>query len=305
MMRLQIVESVDYNKVNQPDIFIPMIAVPDLNRLDVLTEEHMSEVIEFLNVRPVHTVVMASFLKDNGFESEHNRGRYFGYRSKEGRLEGVALIGHSTLIEARSDEALVAFAIQARRSETPIHLMMSEGRAIERFWEMFKERNAEPRHVFTEKLFELNFPFLVQNCEWEIRTARPEEIDQIAEAHAEVAFLESGDNPLEKDPEGFRKRCMRRIEKGRTFVVFENGKLLFKADIIAETDRVIYLEGIYVSPEMRGKGVGPKCLSRLSTMLLDRVENICMLSNQEFQAAHRSFEKAGFRSTDSCTTIFV
>lgn len=303
-MRLQTIERVDYRKSDQP-IHVAPISVPDLSRLEVLEEKNRKEVLEFLNVRPVHTVVMASFLADNGFESEHNRGRYFGYRNENGKLEGVALIGHSTLIEARSEEALVAFAIEARRSETPINLMMSEGRVIERFWNFYKENGAEPRHVFTERLFELNFPFLVQNCEWNIRTAKAEEIDQIAEAHAEVALIESGVNPLEKDPDGFLKRCMRRIEQGRTFVVFEDGKLLFKADIVAETDNVIYLEGIYVSPEMRGKGVGPRCLSKLSTMLLDRVENICMLSNLKFESAHRSFEKAGYQSTDCCTTIFV
>ena len=303
-MRLQTIERVDYRESDQP-ITIAPTAAPDLSRLEVLEEQNREEVLGFLNVRPVHTVAMASFIADNGFESEHNRGRYIGYRNEKGELEGVALIGHSTLIEARSEEALVAFAIEARRSETPIHLMMSEGRVIERFWDFYKEDGAEPRHLFTERLFELNFPFLVQNCEWNITTARPEEIEQIAEAHAEVAWIETGDNPLEIDREGFLKRCMRRIEQGRTFVVFENGKLLFKADIVAETDKVIYLEGIYVSPEMRGKGVGPRCLSKLSTMLLERAENICMLSNLKFESAHRSFEKAGYRSSDCCTTIFV
>ncbi len=304
-MRLQVVKSVDHSQRYQPNNFTPKVAVPDLSRLEVLGENNRNEVLEFLNIRPVHTVVIASFLADNGFDSEFNRGRYFGYRSADGSLEGVALIGHSTLIEARSDESLMAFALAAKESETPVYLMMSEGRIIERFWDFYKEGNAEPKHVFTEKLFELNFPFLIQDCEWEIRTAKTEEIDQIAEAHAEVAFIESGENPMEKDPEGFLKRCQRRIDQGRTFVVFEDGKLLFKADIVAEADKVIYLEGVYVSPEMRGKGIGPKCLASLSAKLLKRVENICMLSNLKFKAAHRSFEKAGYHSTDCCTTIIV
>lgn len=280
-------------------------AVPDAERLVRLTEEDRPEVIQFLNARPVHTVVMASFLKDNGFESEYNRGGYFGYRGLDGSLEGVALIGHSTLVEARSEEALVAFALEAKRSEVPVHVMMSEGRVIERFWDYFREPGAEPRHVFTEKLFETSFPFLVQECEWEIKPAGEDMLLEVAEAHAETAFIESGTNPLETDPEGFLDRCLRRIEQGRTFVATENGRLLFKADVVAETDGVIYLEGVYVAPESRGRGVAPKCLSRLCAELLKRVPNVCMLSNLNFEYAHRSFERAGFRSTDSCTTIFV
>ena len=303
-MRTQVVESVDRMKRRQDEQFFPF-AAPDLTRLELLSKSNRDEVFEFLNSRPVHTVVMTSFLADNGFESEYNRGRYFGYRSVAGNLEGVALIGHTTLVEAHSEEALAAFAFEAKRSEIPVYLMMSEGKVIERFWEYFKQDNAKPRHVFTEKLFETRFPLMVLDCGWNVRRANPDELSQVAEAHAEVAFIESGDDPLKEDPEGFLHRCLRRIEQGRCFVVFENGKLLFKADVVAETEKVVYLEGVYVAPEMRGKGIGPKCLSRLTTMLLEKVENVCMLSNLKFESAHRSFEKAGYRSNDCCTTIFV
>jgi GNAT superfamily N-acetyltransferase len=164
---------------------------------------------------------------------------------------------------------------------------------------------AEPRLVCPELLFELKFPFPVQECKWDVRLADASELEQIAVAHDEVAFIESGSSPMQKDREGFLKRCLKRIEQKRTFVVFDNGKLVFKADIVAETSDVVYLEGIYVAPEYRGQGVGSSCLSNLSLQLMERVENICLLSNVEFKGAHRSFAKAGFQNTDCCQTIFV
>ncbi len=304
-MNLHIVKNVDYARTVSSFHTAALMAVPDLNRLELLTENNQAEVFAFLRVRPVHTVVMASYIKDNGLENELNRGKYFGYRNQQGKLEGVALIGHTTLVEARTDEAMTAFALIARESETPIYVMMSNGNTIERFWDIYKQDGSEPRLVCTEKVFELKVPFLVQNCEWDVRLAKADEIEQIAEAHAELVILESGTNPLEKDREGFIQRCLRRIEKDRTFVVFENGKLVFKADIVAETDDVIYLEGIYVAPEYRNQNVGSSCLSKLSLEFLERVENICMISNLKFKAAHRSYEKAGYSSNDNCTTIFV
>ena len=81
--------------------------------------------------------------------------------------------------------------------------------------------------------------------------------------------------------------------------------LLKSVDIIAETEDVIYLEGVYVNEKYRGRGIGPECLAVLSLQLLNRVENICLLSNIDFEGAHRSFQKAGYKNTDTCTTLFV
>lgn len=280
-------------------------STPKMQNLHLLTEENRVEILKFLAKRPVHTVVMSSFIQDHGIESEDNRGKFYAYRNNLGNLEGVALIGHTTLIETLSTDALKAFANIARESETPIHILMSDGTTTEIFWKFYALENHEPRLVCTELLFELKFPFQVQRCKWDVRLAKPEELEQIAQAHAEVAFIESGVDPMVKDREGFLKRCLKRIEKERTFVVFDNGKLVFKADIVAETDNVIYLEGIYVSPDYRGQSVGSKCLAKLSLELLNRVEHISLLSNVDFKNAHKSFAKAGFHNVDRCQTIFV
>lgn len=278
---------------------------PDLNRVHELLNMDREEALAFLALRPVHTVVMTSFINDNGIENILNRGKFFGYRNAEGDLEGVALIGHTTLLEARSDEALKAFAYVARKAETPIHIIMSDGTVTERFWNHYSSGASKPRLSFTELLFELNFPLLVQKCEWTIRNAQMEELEQVAQAQAEVAFIESGIDPMLKDREGFLKRVARRIEQKRIFVVMKDGKLVFKADIIAETAETAYLEGIYVSKEFRGKGVGSSCLASLSRSLLSRVSHVSLLSNVSFHGAHKSFIKAGYKNTDQCTTLFV
>jgi uncharacterized protein len=277
----------------------------DLNRVMELKNENEKEAMEFLTIRPAHTIVMASFIKDNGIESDLNRGKFFGYRDREGNLEGIALIGHSTLIEARTEEALQAFAEVAKKSETPLYVVMSHGDDAERFWNYYSNGLKQPKMTFNELLFELSFPFMVKDCKWEVRNAMAAELMDVAEAQAEVAFIETGSSPLERDREGFLKRCLRRIEQKRSFVVYENGKLVFKADVVAETSEVAYLEGVYVSPEYRGQNVGSSCLSKLSIMLMDKVQNVCLLSNSEFPKVHESFMKAGFKNSDSCKTLFV
>lgn len=282
-----------------------LTTAPDPSRTRQLRDANKQEVLEFLTIRPVHTVVMTSLINDNGLESSLNRGKFYGYRNAEGTLEGVALIGHTTLVEARSENALKALAYAARASEVPLHLIMSDGSGAETFWKYLRNGIEQPRLTCTELLFEISFPFAVQKCGADIRPAQAAELDQIAEAQAEIAYLECGVNPLQKDREGFLKRVARRIEQGRVFVVFENGQLVFKADIIAETSEVIYLEGIYVAPSHRGQGLGSACLAKLSVDLLNRVQHISLLSNVTFTDAHNAYLKAGYKETGSCVTIFV
>src|SRR5688572_15658109 len=137
-----------------------VFTAPNLSGATVLGEADREEVIRFLSARPVHTVVMTSFIHDNGLESQLNRGRFYGFRNSEGTLEGVALIGHSTLVEARSNEALKAFALVAKSSETPVHLIMSSDNDAERFWNYFSDGLRQPRLSCTELLFEVAFPYL-------------------------------------------------------------------------------------------------------------------------------------------------
>ncbi len=278
---------------------------PDMSAVQALTTDETGEVIAFLARKPVHTVAMVSMIVDNGIESGFNRGTFFGFRNGAGELEGVALIGHTTLVEARSERALKALAFRARTSETPIHLIMSSDEDAQRFFDHYGSGSLLPRLVSRELLFSTSFPFPVQDCQWEVTLAEPSQLEQIARAHAEVAFIESGIDPMSHDPQGFIERALRRIEKGRTFVVFEDEKLVFKADIIAEASDVIYLEGIYVAPEMRGRGVAPKCLAQVSLGLLERASAVCLLSNVDLPHAHRSFLRAGYQQQDMLTTIFL
>ncbi len=72
-MKLQLATSVPENTDNEQFI---VQSLPNLKRIQLLTEAERQEVLAFLKVRPVHTVVMTSFIRDNGLESENNRGKF-------------------------------------------------------------------------------------------------------------------------------------------------------------------------------------------------------------------------------------
>ncbi len=269
-----------------------------------LGDEHRTEVLKFLSKRPTHTVVMIGLIRDNGIVSEHNRGTFYGCRTEWGELEGVALIGHATLLETRTDQALEALAGQAQ-AYASTHLIMGEQERIAEFWSHYADGGQEVRLACRELLFELKCPVRVREAVPELRPATAADLELIMPAHAQMAFEESGVNPLELDPEGFRKRYLRRIKRGRTWVLVENERLLFKAEITSDTPDVNYLEGIYVAPEERGKGYGLQCLSQLTRNLLRRTRSVCILVNERNAAAHAYYRKAGFEFLCVYDSIFL
>lgn len=269
-----------------------------------LTDESKAEVLNFLAERPLHTVAMTGFIRDNGLVSPANRGAFYGVRNDQGKLEGVALIGHATLMETRSERAIHAFAGVAQKCLTT-HLILGEQERIEEFWSFYEAGGQQMRLACRESLFELRWPVEVQEEVSGLRLARIEELELIIPVQARMAFEESGVNPLERDPEGFRQRCQRRIEQGRTWILVEDGTLLFKADVISDTREVVYLEGIWMNQKGRGTGHGVRCMSQLSKELLQRTKSISLLVDEKNKRAQAFYRKCGFKFLATYDTIFL
>ena len=138
-----------------------------------------------------------------------------------------------------------------------------------------------------------------------LRQATLDDLESVVQANSEMAQAESGSDPLKRDPEGFRSRTALRISRGRNFIWMEDGKILFKADIIAETPQVIYLEGIYVAPGERLKGYGSSCLSQLGQMLLRRTGSICLTLNANKEKTKNFYSKAGYVLRSYYDTIYL
>jgi len=269
-----------------------------------LTESGREEVLAFLAERAVHTVCMAGLIRDNGIVSPHNRGTFYGCRSAEGRLEGVALVGHATLVEARTRRAFREFALVAQCT-TRTHFILGEADSVEEFWSHYADAGQPMRRACREFLFELRYPLEAGRGGEGLRRATAEDLELIVPVHANLAEDESGVNPLDTDPEAFRARCLRRIEQGRTLVVIENGRLLFKADIQADTPEVVYIEGVYVNPSERGTGIGRRMMTKLGFELLLRTRRVCLLANEENERAHAFYRHCGYKLRGVYDTIFL
>ena len=269
-----------------------------------LANSEQSEVLQFLSQRAIHTVSMMSLIQDNGLVHPFNRGTFYGCRDTNGQLEGVALVGHATLMETVSDRALALLAEVAQQCPNT-HLIMGEKERVADFWTHYSDAGRRQRLACREWLYELTWPVEARESVAGLRHAKPSELDLVMPIQAQLAYAESGINPLEVDPNGFRQRCLRRIEQGRTWVVVEDGVLIFKADVISKTPEVVYLEGIWLREDCRQKNVGIRLMSELMRRLLKDTQSICLLVNETNKSAQGFYRKCGFHFRATYETIFL
>lgn len=261
-------------------------------RIAPLTEGHAEEALAFLRERPLHTVIMAGLLRQHGPVVPAPAGGFYACRGPHGDLEGVALVGRATMFEARTTSAITAFADQARLCPS-VRMIMGEADDLGAFWGRYAAGEESPRLFCREFFYQFSRPYDGAAGVAGLRQATPDDLDQVVSAHARMCFEESGLDPLAEDPEGFRRRCASRVERGKVWTLIEGRELIFKADVVTETPEATYIEGLWVNPAHRLKGYGRSCWAALSRVLMDGVPAICGFVNAGNPAARNFYKGVG------------
>ncbi|HEY9232105.1 MAG TPA: GNAT family N-acetyltransferase [Blastocatellia bacterium] len=273
-------------------------------RVSKLAAGEQAEVVGFLNQRADRTFGLLGFIHGNGLVSPHNRGTFYACRDARGQLQGVALIGHHLLFEARNEAVIAAFARLAQQCPA-VYMLLGDHEDVQTFWYHYAPGGAEVRLFCRQLLFEQRWPTAVREPVSGLRLATPDNLDLIVPVHAQLVLEECGDDPLQKDPDAFRNRCLRRIENRQTWVWIEAGRLIFKSDVVSDTPEVVYIEGMWVDARERGKGYGKRCLSQLTSTFLSRSRAVCVLVNEGRRAAQDFYCRNGFTAAGVYDIIFL
>jgi uncharacterized protein len=258
-----------------------------------LSNGNEASILSVLSRPSLTNVIMSGFILDNGLASPLNRGSFYACHNDQKNLTGVALLGHTMLFEAFDDGAIEAFAGLARQNASP-HLLMGERTAVRQFWDNYAISEESPRLIHPIVFLQRRGPLKSHHSVTGLRLATANDLEQVVHAHAAMAFETSGIDPLTKDSVGFRERYLRRIEKKRVWVLMKKERLVFKTDITAESADVAYLEGVYVSPDERGKGLGRSCLQAIGWELLQRKRAIYLFTQNEDARLQSFYFNLGF-----------
>jgi hypothetical protein len=161
------------------------------------------------------------------------------------------------------------------------------------FWNSYA--SSFPRsHTRTEELlYEYRKPIEPRAGVPGLRLATSEDLEIVVEAHARIVLEATGVDGLKEDREGFRARCAARIANQTVWLLIEDGKLIFKAEAAAENSAAIYIEGLWIDPAGRRRGMGLNCLEQLRLNLSSRAQVLCGFVNSENGGARAFYETAG------------
>lgn len=138
-----------------------------------------------------------------------------------------------------------------------------------------------------------------------LRPAAPGEEDLIFPAAVAMFREEVGVDPLQGDGgRSYRARIGELIRHGRTYVVIEDGAVLFKADVGALFGPVAQIHGVWVRPDRRGRGLGRSAMTALVHQVRrDHAPQVSLYVNDFNEPARRAYAASGFRQVGELTTI--
>lgn len=256
-----------------------------------LTESDRVEVQKLLQRYPLQSVFLQGLIADHGICSPKLRGQFFGW-FRDGVLAAIALLGHQIMF-CGDAEALPAFAQTAAKIKATGFVVFGPKQEVDHFGQLLSALGRETQTA-RDLCWYVCKKAVHSVKRLQLQQAYLEQLDVIIEAQAQLLLEATGVDPRNVDPKGFRERVAARIERGRTWIKFQDGQIVFKAELQSVTPMAIYLEGIWTHPEYRRRHIAKECVMELTQRRLDQQQAICLAVEPEEATARHIYEFAGF-----------
>jgi predicted GNAT family acetyltransferase len=139
-----------------------------------------------------------------------------------------------------------------------------------------------------------------------VRRVRVDELDSYLVAAVDMFIGEVGIDPRAGDGgRGYRRRVANLIAAGRAFARFEQGRVVFKAEIGSQSPTVGQIQGVWVHPEWRGHGLGTAGTAAVAAAVVDGRRIASLYVNSYNTVARAAYARVGFREVGTFATVLL
>jgi hypothetical protein len=272
--------------------------------LRLLDNRDRDEVIELCDRDPVVNVFISSRVHEAGLDPARLGGQLWGYQSG-GRLGSLCYAGANLVPVAATPPAITAFAGRARLLGRRCSSIVGPAQDVLSLWEMLRPYWGRPREIRpTQPVMAISGPPQVVP-DARVRRVRPGELDILLPASVAMFTEEVGVSPVGADGgSAYRARVNELIGLGRAFARIEDGQVVFKAEIGSVTPLACQVQGVWVRPELRGRGLAEAGMAAVVEEALRNVAPVVSLYVNDFnRPARAAYRRVGFTDTATFASV--
>lgn len=255
--------------------------------------------LDFLAREPVRDLFIASRIVSDGVLAAPGWSPLWGAFDRQERLRGILHLGPN-LVPAVDDLEVVDHLASLATGPGPTRMLVGERLAIERLWRLVAGTYPAPREVRARQfVYALTPEGLAlpprSGRAGRARLARRGDEERVLRLSAAMYLEEMGEDPMARDPGGYRRRVRVLTDRGWTYVYERGGELVFKMDVGCASDHGAQIQGVYVPPELRGRGVGTRAMAACCALAFERHPALSLYVNDFNDPAIALYERLGFR----------
>jgi len=270
----------------------------------VLDDRYRDQVLAILDADPVGNVFVASRVHQAGLEPGRLGAQMWGYW-QDGRLVSLCYAGANLIPVAATPEATRAFADRARSQGRRCSSIVGPLPVVQELWEMLGPYWGPPRAIRAAQPVMATSTRSQFPADPYLRRVRMEDFDVIYPACVSMFTEEVGVSPNSGDGGVlYRARVAELIRAGRSFARIESGRVLFKAEIGAVTPLACQVQGVWVHPEERGRGLSEFGMAALVEESLRAIAPTVSLYVNDFNVrARAAYQRVGFTEVDTFMSV--
>ncbi|MFH9195852.1 GNAT family N-acetyltransferase [Streptomyces anulatus] len=271
----------------------------------VLEPSDLGAALAVLESEPVANAFVTSRVQVAGLDPWRLGGEMWGWYA-DGMLRSLCYSGANLVPICAGPEAVRAFADRARRAGRRCSSIVGPAEATTRLWRLLEPSWGPAREV------RANQPLMVTESlssdvtpDPLVRRVRKDETEVLMPACVAMFTEEVGISPLAGDGGLlYQARVAELIGTGRSFARIDDGKVVFKAEIGAATPQACQIQGVWVAPEHRGKGLSETGMAAvLRYALADIAPVVSLYVNDYNTPARKAYRRVGFREVGAFMSV--
>jgi predicted GNAT family acetyltransferase len=270
----------------------------------LLGDAERGAVARLLDRDPYAGAQVAEQVSAYGLAWWRTEARVFGYGPQRD-LESLCWLGNNLIPVHATPSAVAAFADLAGLNPRSCSSIVGTADAVLDLWSRLAPMWGPARDVRPcQPLLATSTPAQVA-ADPAVRLVREHELDALYPAAVAMYTEEVGVSPtLDGGDRAYRVRVADLVRGRRVYARFVDGRVVFKAELAVVTRHTAQVQGVWVAPEWRGRGLATSGMAAVVRDALRRAAPTVSLYVNDYNLAARAvYARCGFRRVGTFATI--